>query len=456
MNYFFNQQITALKYKNFCLLFIVLNTVVLHQSFSQNLGNSPYSTYGLGDINYTGLTRNIGMGNVGVSNGHSEFINIINPALLPVNKYDNKDSTVKFTMLDFSLNVVGRTMLQGDIKDQSGGVNLGYFNFLFPLSKNWSTSVGLRPYTSVLNKYIRSQTINDSINTQIEYFSQGSTNLVSFDNGVDINQNFSLGLHLGYIFGSTAHRNTAIFNDYRSVFNPNKLGANYTDFTTAFEIKPGIAYRKPLRDSIGSKRGIYFNAGLTYNLLVNGKTKRSSEAVFVSNINNGKGILDSSLTKTRNYSLNLPQEIAGGISFDKPGKWTVAADFTYSNWSVFKDLYGQSFTANSYTIAIGGEWKPAKNVILTSKEYRAGFSYSLSPISIGGEQLKDYSVSIGASIPAGRKDARFKAKPLNKINSSLVLGTRGVNKNNLVQEYYFRLNFGIVIQDKWFQRWKIN
>ncbi len=438
------------------LLFISLITVAFIPSiYGQNLGNSPYSTYGIGDLNPTGLIRNVGMGNTGISNGHSEFINNMNPALLPVSKGNNKDSTLKFTMLDFSLNGIARNLKQGEQTQQSGGVNLAYVNFLFPLSKHWSTAVGLRPYSSVLNKFQTIRNFNDSTTNQIEYFSKGSINQVSIDNGYDVSKNFSLGLHLGYLFGSVAHRNTVYFPRNNSAFNQNRIGANYRDYTTAFEIKPGIAYRLQLKDSAGAGSGIFFNAGVTYNQLLKGRSKRTVDLVFI-NSADGQSVLSDSLRSTKYFDLDLPSELAGGISFERPGKWTLAADFTYSTWAVYKDIYGQKFLNNSYSVALGGEWKPAKSITLRSPEYRAGFNYTKSPIAINGVQLDDFSFSLGTTVPVGRKDARYKSKPLNKLNAALVLGTRGTTSQNMVQEQYIKMYFGVVIQDKWFQRWKID
>lgn len=436
-------------------LFTIALCSVSNEILAQNLGHSPYSTYGIGDLVPTGLIRNIGMGNTGVSNGHSEFINNINPALLPINKGMNRDSTLKFTMLDFSLNGIGRALKQGEQSQESAGLNLAYVNFLFPVSTHWATAVGLKPYSSILNKYQLTRPVNDSINKITEYFSQGSLNQVSIDNGYDVSKNFSVGLHLAYLFGSVSHSNTAVFPNNMSPFNTNKIGANYRDYITAFEIKPGIAYRAQFKDSAGVGNGIFFNAGITYNQLLRGKGKRSSDLIFI-NALDGTSSLNDSLKKTNYFGIALPSEFTGGFSFERPGKWTLAADFSYANWSIYKDIYGQSFLKNSYSISLGGEWKPTKNVGLKSKEYRAGFTYSKSPITIKNIQLDDYSLSIGTSIPVGRKDARFKSKPMNKINAALVVGTRGTTSEGLVQEQYLKVYFGILIQDKWFQRWKID
>jgi hypothetical protein len=448
---------------SYLALVLFFSSIIFHQTVAQNMGNSPYSTYGMGDINTMGSIRNIAMGNTQVANHNAEFLNLSNPALLPVNKGLNKDSTIKFTMLDFALFFSGKNMQQGDLKQSVSGLNLAYFTFLFPISKNWVSSVDLRPYSSIDNRYqqrapLKNVATGENVadnTTVIEYFSQGSINQVTLGNGVDISKNISLGLNASYLFGSVNHQNTAFFNENTSVFNPNKIGSISKDFFTAFQLKPGVAYRAMLKNKAGVHNGMFLNIGATFSQILNGSTKRSSNLIFV-NANQGQGVYSDTLQKTNYFDTKLPYEIASGISLEKTGRWTIAADFSFANWSVHKDIYGQSFLKNSISAGLGFEWKPAKNLSLKTWEYRAGFSYTQLPLVLNNTRLNDLAFSLGATVPVGRKDSRFKSKPLNKINLAVVLGTRGTTNQNLVKENYIKLNLGVLIQDKWFQRWKID
>ena len=84
---------------NFKLILFSAAIFITFQVSAQN-GNSPYSVLGLGDISSPGYIRNMAMGGTGVSNGNPEFINIQNPALLHINKFQNLDLKFVFYLID--------------------------------------------------------------------------------------------------------------------------------------------------------------------------------------------------------------------------------------------------------------------------------------------------------------------------------------------------------------------
>src|SRR5579872_2622469 len=51
------------------------------------IASSPFSEFGIGDLQNGGVTQNQGMGGIGVSNPHGAYINNLNPALLTYNRY---------------------------------------------------------------------------------------------------------------------------------------------------------------------------------------------------------------------------------------------------------------------------------------------------------------------------------------------------------------------------------
>lgn len=441
------------------------------QLLAQNTGNSPYSAIGIGDLNHAGYIRNIGMGGTGISNGHPEFINIQNPALLPSNKTTNRDSSLRFTIFEAGLISQFRSLNTATVSQSSHGININYFSFAFPVSPNWTTSAGLRPYSGIQNRYVRSlskQEISDAnisnsngsviLGGVTDYSIQGALNQVHLANGYDLSKKISLGLFAGYIFGNVTEETvtTATVIENNSGFNLSNSGIRYKTYYSAFELKPGIAYRTELKDSSGAGSGIYMNVAATFDCFVNFKGKQTRDLI-VKDPYDGIGAVTNS-SNTLYTTGQLPATTGAGISIDKPGKWTVAADFTYSSWSAFKSF--ESFTAskkmsNSYTMSLGGEIKPFKTTTLTSQEFRAGITYAKTPLTLYGRQLDDVSFSIGGSVPLGRKDPRYKAKPLTKINIALVVGKRGTTDFGLVKEQYFRIYFGALIHDRWFQRWRI-
>ena len=435
---------------------LLLTFLVSLQLTAQDTGNSPYSSLGIGDINNPGNTRNIGMGNTGISNGNSEFINILNPALLPANKFLNKDTTIRFTKLEGGF--MGDYYKQSTNREtqSNGGFNIQYIAFSFPVSKSWTSSIGIRPYSTVMHKVVSIGEIAKDVYYYSEDFYKGGLNQVHFANGLDLTKNLSVGVFAGYIFGNINEEKVvqSLSNNRFS----DRAGYQSRNNYNGFQFKPGIAYRIQLKDTSGNSSGVFLNAGFVYEkfLLMKGESTRS---MIKRNDYGQVTILNQFLSENNSINANFPTTTSGGVSIDKPGKWTVAMDLHHSKWENFTSLESlrPALTyRNTYSIALGGEFKPAKSVTLTSKEYRAGINYSQLPYAFNGRQLNDFSVSLGSSIPLGRKDARFKSKPLTKINLALVLGTRGTEEQGLIKEKYFRVFFSALIQDKWFQRWKID
>jgi hypothetical protein len=445
---------------NFRLILFYSTFFISLQTSAQNGGNSPYSVMGIGDMSPPGYIRNIGMGGTGVSNGHSEFINIQNPALLPVNKYHNNDSTLRFTMLEAGFLIQVRHLSTQATTAVTNGFNINYFSFSFPISRKWTTSFGLRPYSSVQNRYIsylgydkiRDANIISAVN---DYSIKGSLNQVHFANGIDISKTVSVGLLASYIFGNINEQSVTLAQLAQDGSYSDNTGTYIQTYYSGFQLKPGIAYRVELKDSSAKGSGTYFNAGFTFDYLLNFNAHQGRKLVT-------KGSFESIITlgDTINSSMKttLPPTSSVGFSLDKPDFWTIAVDFSYSPWSYYKSFpsaYIGAKMQDSYTISIGGEIKPNRRMALTNKEYRVGFSYTKSPITIHNRQLNDFSVSLGTSVPFGRKDGRYKSKPLTKINAALVIGNRGTTDAGLIREQYFRLHLGLLIHDKWFQRWRI-
>jgi len=238
------------------------------------------------------------------------------------------------------------------------------------------------------------------------------------------------------------------------------LSANTGTYThtyyNGFELKPGVAYRTEIGDSAGRGSGTYFNAGFTFDYFP-GMNATQDRKLVSQDIYGGTAALGDTLTST--YKVTLPPVSKFGISFDKPDNWSVALDVSYAAWSYYRAVatsYPSSQLQNSYTISLGGEIKPARKKTLKSQEFRAGISYTKSPITINNIQIDDMSFSIGTSIPLGRKDPRFKSRPLSKINAAFIMGNRGTTSNGLIREQYFSLYLGVLIHDKWFQHWRID
>ena len=111
-------------------------------SIAQNETNSPYSRFGLGDLQSFSTANHSALGGVGIAIYDPLSINISNPA-----SYSSVYSQ-RFTMQTGGLHTT--KLLQTSSQDQLvNSTKFNYLMFSFPLSKFWGTSVGMLPFSEM-------------------------------------------------------------------------------------------------------------------------------------------------------------------------------------------------------------------------------------------------------------------------------------------------------------------
>src|SRR5437762_2590918 len=119
------------------LLFLFLFFPYLSSAQSTN---SPYSRFGIGDIQSQSFLKNKGMGGTSRAFSSPFNINFVNPASLS-----------SLLLTTFEIAVAGNVteFESGSLKQQSGTSSLNYFALGFPIKANkWGTAFGLLPFTN--------------------------------------------------------------------------------------------------------------------------------------------------------------------------------------------------------------------------------------------------------------------------------------------------------------------
>ncbi len=449
---------------------------------AQNIGNSPYSQNGIGDLSQDGLSRNIEMGQTGVASPSSYFVNIANPALLPVNK---------FTAMDFGVIGQLKSLRTSTASDNSSGGNFNHLLLSVPIAKNrWSAAIGLKRFSNV--NYLINGTqpvINDVVNYNYTFKGNGGTNEVFVANGFRLTNKIYTGFTTSYYFGSIKEDySTQIVGDnYKSVYY------NRTNHGE-FNFKPGIFYRNELKrritkeiikvtksvldttntirwinkDSIITHSKYTFSGKDTSNVKGSGliysfgavadfsHTGNSTEFKTVQRRNNNDGLIsEDTLKNNLPIEYSLPFGFKVGFNLERTYSWAITSDFAYKNWSQYKNSANSAPLANSYSLGIGGErfvklklFKSEKLII-----WRGGFNYQQTPYFFNGQQVEDISFSTGISflLPKSKEEVELNPK---FINLSVVVGQRG--KLELLREQYIRINFGVTVNDRWFKRYKVD
>ncbi|MES2731268.1 MAG: hypothetical protein V4714_05950 [Bacteroidota bacterium] len=429
----------------FKLLFFIFSLGCVGVLKAQTVGNSPYSFLGVGDLYSPAFIPNTAMGGVGVSNGNGSYVNHINPALLARNK---------IVYFEAGLFLHFKTLVQSYKSQGVKSGNLNYMSLAFPISSRWTAGLTLMPYSRVeytakgYSRLAAGILGNNLVN--YTYKGRGGLTQVNFTNGVDLfrtftdkqkkilRQRLSIGLESTFLFGNiSTEKISQIVND-QSFIVAGLDRVNYADFS----FKPGLAFHQRLKENL------FMNVGATYSLAVNTNAKRF--AVLQQRAPNDEILAADTLMLDRKGSVTLPSQYQFGLSLESPYRWTIAADFSYQQWSQYQSYGDKKGLSDTYKFSIGGEFTPNLNAIdgyLNRVTYRLGVNYSQLPFVVNGRQLEDRSISLGGSFPMG--------KGITDLNLAFVLGQTG--QNTPIKEDYFKLFLGFTLRDNsWFHKRKID
>jgi hypothetical protein len=405
----------------------LLILVSVSSAYSQ-AARSPFSSFGIGEYYGNSLVHNRGMAGVGISNPQSWHLNYQNPALLVFNQ---------FTTFEAGYIVEKRTIRNSEAKEINGAGNLNYLCIGFPIKlRKWTTSLGLMPYTNVNYNLTYTQNIvNSTASVDVYEEGSGGLNQFSWANGVAITRNISVGAKVNYIFSSINRS----FDNYLTQSTELNLvipsihtRQNFSDFN----LTGGLSIRK---DSL-FRKNYRLNIGVVYDFKANVKTKYY-EAI---ELRTSGATLDT-LINNENRQTTIPQTLSTGISFGRPEHWTVGTDFTWLDYTQYRDINGNTESATTgWKLAIGAEVTPNPTSLssyIKRMTYRTGLSFEHYPYLVNGNTLKDFGINFGISTPVSR---------VSSLDFAVKFGKRGDLKTNTIVENYFKIYFGVTFNDQWF------
>lgn len=411
-------------------------SVLISKVNAQGLGNSPYSSLGLGELYSDAFTGSSGMGQSGVSTANSFEINNLNPALWVRNK---------FTTLDFGVIGQYKKIESGSARQTNGGGNLGYVALSFPVASRWTLGVSIKPYsfTDFSNK---SSKIIAGTPINADYYNsgKGGINKVSITNAVQIGKYLSLGLESSYIFGNVRKASEAAIADGTDYL------ASVNDRTTYNDIafKGGAALRIPIKKN----NKLNLNVGGAYSL---GTRINAVNTVSFELTQSSFPVIDpDTLVNKRNGSVKLPAQYQVGFSFEWPYKLTLSADYSHESWTDYRS-FGSSDPKNGLSdvdrMHLGVEYTPRFGSLsyFDNVRYRAGFSTGNTPYVVKDNNIKDTNFSLGFTFPMGRGYQNF-------VSLSFIGGQRGVMGTGMIRERYGKIALGLTLRERWFEKQKID
>lgn len=411
---------------NRILILIALCTIANYTS-AQNVTSTPYSQFGLGHIQKNNSVVTLGMG--GVSNG------------LRIDNVINNQNPASYTALQWTTFEVGTFAQFINLKNNTGEAfrnnsGLSYIKVAFPIAKKWGASFGLIPVSGMGYESKVQSTFLDTPVTNI-FNGEGGLNQFYIGTGYSINKRLSIGVNASYLFG-TLNRSKA--NEF-----PDSLGFLNTRQTNSitigsFFINYGIQYKLDLSD----KR--YLTIGLNGNTASNLNATRSTVAIRYLYQSGTERLVDTTQnTMDEKGTIVFPMINSLGFAYGEVNKWMLAADVTLGQWSNLK-VYGVNQNLkNTFDFNVGGSYIPNGNAVgnyFKNIEYRFGFNYNKSYISILSEDIQQMSLTCGFGLPL--------PKTASRVNLGLELGQRGTTKAGLIKENFIGVYAGFNFCDKWF------
>lgn len=403
---------------------------------AQNEIRSPYSSYGIGTVNHSSNGILDAMGSVSYAMQNPYYINFRNPA-----SYAAFDS-LSF-VADVAASIYTTKLSQNQMFQKNTYAKPGYVAIGLPVTQHWRTSVGIMPFSDVGYNISNVEHVDNIGDISYTYSGEGGLNQLYWGNAFKICKGLSIGLNVSYMFGSIfARSNTEI------------EGSNY--------------YNSYIWDAYHVD-GIYFNAGLQYFFNAGENHQIGIGAVYSNTayiwakekllINSYSGtFVSTNLYDTIMYkegvkgTLNIPQSIGVGLSYTFKNKMTIAGDFTWQNWEKFSFIKPTTNMKNSMAGSLGFQYipNPQSNKFLQKMAFRVGGRYSTGELILRNKPITEFGVCIGAGVPLTTFNTH------SSINILFEYGKTGTQANELIREDYFRFSFCFTLQEKWYQKFKID
>jgi hypothetical protein len=402
-------------------------TSLIIQAYAQDVTSTPYSQFGIGQLQKNSSIITLGMG--GIANGirFDNAINTKNPASY---------SAIQYTTFE-----VGAFGLFTELKSNSGSAfrnnaALSYLKIGFPVTKKWGASFGLIPVSGM---GYQSEINTELLDTPVTQIYQGSGGLNQFyiGNAYNITENLSIGINASYIFGTLQRTKANEFPDSLGFLNIRQSNSLYIG---SLFFNYGIQYKKILNNEKVLIIGLNGNPGSSLNA---SRNTLATRYFYQSNIERFVDTTQNTLDEKGKVFFPMINSL--GFSYAKPNKWMVGADVTFGQWSKLKIFESNQNLQNTTEISLGGSYTPnymAVGNYFKTIEYRLGFNYSKSYVNILNENINQMNLSLGFALPL--------PKTASRINLALEIGKRGTLNNGLIEEKYMGVHAGFNFCDKWF------
>ena len=416
-------------------------TAAAQEAFS---AYSPYSLFGIGQIESVGDQNTAAMGGIGLGLRDPGLINLLNPAAVTAREKDA-------FMVDFGVKQSNMLFAGADAEGQLAKSAKNLFNIdhvvaSFPIYNHSAFKVGIMPYSNSGYAFTFHEYKDEVLATlgDVQDFrtGQGGIHQVFAGAGVTLFDRLSLGAD-GIFYIGTIKRSTS------TNFNTNEYqrtaSRSWTVVPRGFSAKLGLQYEQPL----GERTSL--TVGATYK--VGSKLKGSYTDVAYAT---GGNYTDTTLTNSYSVEYKIPQEIAVGFTIRRTDSWMFGFDYTRQDWtkSVFDPTPGVNFsTGVAQSFNAGLEFIPNRYDVryyFRTVTYRLGAYHKTQYIMIDGHQVTTNGITLGFALPVYNR--RTSVSFAVDLGQTSLAGAASITTPGNVRERYVKFSMGLNLYDLWFQK----
>lgn len=386
--------------------------VLLQEVRSQNI-NAPYSTYGIGDIDYRYYDKSSGMAgtSMAIMSTPSNML-FKNPASL--SGLERSNLLVNATFVGKTVTYAGDPI---DVTDNTArDFAVKHFSVAMKLNKRWSSGFSIMPYSYVGYSF-RSKLNVEGAEESYDALYEGDGGIynVGWTNALMINKNFSVGLRSSFLFGSINQTETLEGAQLSSAITTKK-----TDYYNNFRFELGGLYQGKLSPklvlALGGKVTTKTDLRREQSLLM---MEGSSE------------ILNDKVVETGRFTLPWSYDL--GIALTNNSRTTYAVDYAYEDWQAAKTRGYEWSLINSQRLSAGVQFSKQVeqwNMRFEKSYWQFGGFVNRSYLRVRNEPIDEIGGTVGYGGYAGGRLA---------YGLSLEAGRRGTTAHSLIKESFVQM-----------------
>lgn len=409
---------------------------------AQSISNSPYATYGIGDVKYDNTIETSSMG--GISTAYiSDFTSNFN--------FANPANNTNFGLTSIKLEATNENNYfktnNNNTKSTKHSTYLSNISLAFPISSKVKMGFLYQPYSSKSYDLIQTQTVtnqqtNETITYANRFTGKGTLSTAQAAVSYNVGSGFSVGARANFYFGN--------------LYDVNEFTSTNAEFINGYETKNSI---KNFNFTLGtsyqhlnpsSDKKLTLGATATFGNTSNITTdyKNSTYYYTTGDTKLGETIIEQKNTSSKNL---LPLQASIGAGYGSENEWFVSAQVDYKKGETVS-YFGKTYDfQDTYKISAGGWYLPNYNNFrnyFSRVVYRYGAFYERGGLNIYGNNINRYGISAGVLLP-------FKSSNIQRMSGlelGIEAGKRGTLNNNLIRQNYINLKVGFNFADKWFRK----